>query len=166
MKKLFALLLAASAYLSTPAQAANAPLNCTIRTWGGYYLTAVGGGRRITDVIHTNKRTVGPWERFVFVDADRGTPIVTYGIRTYTGNYLTVVGGGGRITDVIHSDAPWLRAWEYIQTVSLGGGWYALRTNLGYFLTAVGGGGRVTDTIHSDARRIGNWEKFYLNCWH
>lgn len=164
MKKLFALIVALSAHFSAPALAVNAPLSCTIKTWRGFYLTAVSGGGRLSDVIRTNITRPGAYERFKLVDANQGTPIVTYGIRTFNGNYLTVVGGGGRVTDVIHSDAPWLWAWEYIQPVSLGGGWFALRTNLGYFLTAVGGGGRITDTIHSDSRTIGNWEKFYLRC--
>ena len=165
MKKIFALLLTFLAFgPATAAQAANAPITCSIRTWSGHYLTAVGGGRRTTDVIHTNARWVRNWERFTLVDANLGTPIVTYGFRTFTGNYLTIVGGGGRTTDVVHSDAPWLRQWEHLQLISLGGGWYAIRTHLGYFLTAVGGGGRITDTIHSNRRVIGNWEKFYFRC--
>lgn len=144
--------------------AVNAPITCSIQTWTGHYLTAVGGGRRITDVIHTNATRVGAWERFTLVDSGDGTPNIRYGFRTYTGNYLTVVGMGGRITDVIHSDAPWLRNWEKLSLISLGNGYYAIQTLTGYFLTAVGGGGRVTDVIHSNARSIGNWEKFRFRC--
>lgn len=163
MKKILLSLLLAFG-LGSGAQAANAPITCTIQTYTGHYLTAVGGGRRTTDVLHTNATRVGAWERFTLVDSNSGTPNIRYGFRTYTGNYLTVVGGGGRITDVIHSDAPWLRAWEMLSLISLGNGYYAIQTITGHYLTAVGGGGRVTDVIHSDATRIGNWEKFRFRC--
>lgn len=146
---------------------ARAPeFRCTIQTYNGRYLTAVGGGGRLTDVLHTDARVPRNWERFVLEDTEEGrtTGIVRYGIRTYRGNYLTAVGGGGRTTDVIHSDATWLRDWEKFKFNSLGFNWYSIQTISGHYLTAVGGGGRVTDVIHSDATVVGNWEKFKVNC--
>jgi hypothetical protein len=146
------------------AQALNAPINCYIQTYNGRYLTAVGGGGRIWDVLHSDATQAKSWEKFTLVDSGKGTPNITYGIRTKTGNYLTAVNGGGLIQDVIHSDATVIRDWEEFQFNSLGGGWYTITTVRGNYLTAVGGGGRITDVIHSDATRVGNWEKFRLKC--
>lgn len=149
---------------ATSAQACNAPLSCVIKTYLGNYVTAVGGGGRVTDVIHTDATKVGSWERFTLVDSCDGSSVINYGIKTSKGYYLTAVGGGGRITDVIHSDATQLQAWEKFKLISLGYGAYAIQTISGHYLTAVGGGGRITDTIHSDATQIRNWEKFRVIC--
>jgi len=37
---------------------------CTIRAFDGHYLTAVGGGGRTTDVIHSNATQIQAWEEF------------------------------------------------------------------------------------------------------
>lgn len=144
--------------------ACNAPITCAIKTYTGHYVTAVGGGGRTTDVLHTDATRVGSWEKFTLVDSCDGDSIINYGIKTVKGNYLTAVGGGGRITDVIHSDATQLLGWEKFKLISLGYGVYAIKTLTGNYVTAVGGGGRITDTIHTDAIRIGNWEKFRFEC--
>ena len=155
----------ASASAAQPAsRAVNAPITCAFQTTNGHYVTAVGAGGRITDVIHTDATRVGSWERFTLVDSGDGSSNIHYGLRTSNGYYLTAVGGGGRITDVIHSDATHLLAWEKFSLVSLGFGVYAIQTIDGHYLTAVGGGGRTTDTIHSDATRVGSWEDFRLTC--
>jgi hypothetical protein len=44
--------------------AVNAPTTCSIQTSNGHYLTAVGGGGRTTDTIHTDATRVGTWEEF------------------------------------------------------------------------------------------------------
>jgi hypothetical protein len=144
------------------AQAANAPMTCTIQTNTGNYLTAVGGGGRTTDVLHTDATRASSWEKFVLIDIGEGSS--QYGIRTKTGHYLTAVDGGGRISDVFHSDATQLLDWEKITLQSLGGGLYALKTVTGNYITAVGGGGRTSDVLHTDATKVGAWEKFRLNC--
>jgi hypothetical protein len=136
---------------------------CVFQTVNGHYLTAVGGGGRITDVIHTDAVRIGAWEKFKLVSAQDGQH---FGIETVNRHYLTAVGGGGRITDVIHSDATHLLAWEKFSLDYLGNGQYAIQTVDGHYLTAVGGGGRITDTIHSDATRVGSWEKFQVTCGH
>jgi hypothetical protein len=150
--------------LSTAAQAKNGPINCYIQTYNGRYLTAVGGGGRIQDVLHSDAVRPQAWERFTLEDSGKGTPNITYGIKTVKGFYLTALGGGGQIQDVMHSDATVLRDWEEFQMISLGGGYFAIQSYRGNYLTAVGGGGRITDVVHSDATRIGNWEKFRLTC--
>ena len=136
------------------------PSTCLIQTYNtGNFLTAVGGGGRTTDVIHTNANSPAAWETFFLSDAGNGY----VGIRTGTGNYLTAVGGGGRTTDVIHSNATALLDWEKFNLVPIGG-WFAIQTIDGHFLTAVGGGGQVSDVIHSNATEIGAWELFRFTC--
>jgi hypothetical protein len=68
----------------------------------------VGGGGRITDVIHSDTSHLRAWEKFSLVPLGSGE----YAIQTINGYYLTAVGGGGRITDTIHSDATRVLAWE------------------------------------------------------
>ncbi|MGZ3775665.1 MAG: fascin domain-containing protein [Pseudobdellovibrionaceae bacterium] len=150
--------------LNSAVHAAVAPVTCAIRTYNGHYLTAVGGGGRTTDVIHTDATHRLAWEKFTLIDSRDGSPNIHYGIRTVNGHFLTAVGGGGRITDVIHSDATHILDWEKFSLISLGRGWYAIQTHTGNYVTAVGGGGRITDTIHTDATKIGSWEKFYFVC--
>lgn len=150
--------------LNTVAHANIMQVTCTIQTVKGYYLTAVSGGGRIHDAIHSDAVRVGAWEKFKFIDSRSGSPNIQYGIRTTGSRYLTAVDGGGRITDVVHSDATILNDWEKFRAIYLGNGWYALQTVNGRYLTAVGGGGRVTDVLHTDAVNIGDWEKFRINC--
>jgi hypothetical protein len=43
----------------------NGPVyGCVFQTVNGHYLTAVGGGGRTTDVIHTDATRIGSWEKF------------------------------------------------------------------------------------------------------
>jgi len=150
--------------VSEVSSALNGPITCTFQTSNKHYLTAVGGGGRTTDVIHSDATRVGSWERFTLIDSGDGSPNIHYGVRTTNGHFLTAVGGGGRVTDVIHSDATQLLDWEKFTMISLGFGIYAIQTVDGHYLTAVGAGGRTTDVIHSDATRIGSWEQFRLSC--
>jgi hypothetical protein len=135
---------------------------CFIMTASGNYLTAVGGGGRITDVIHSDATQARSWETFKIVESASAPG--TYGIKTLTGNYLTAVSGGGRIDDVIHSDATKFRNWEQFRIEPVGDDYVALKTSRGYYLTAVSSGGREVDVIHSDATQVLEWEKFKLIC--
>ncbi len=144
--------------------ASNGPLNCTIQTVNGRYLTAVGGGGRTSDVIHTDATRASAWEKFQLIDSGDGASPIHYGIKTVNGHYLTAVNGGGLIQDVIHSDATVLRAWEKFTLNSLGGGLFDVQTNDGHYVTANNGGGLINDTIHTDATRVGAWEKFRFTC--
>jgi hypothetical protein len=153
--------------LPSVALAYNAPVSgCVFQTSNGHYLTAVGGGGRTTDVIHTDAVRIGSWEKFTLIDSRDGSSNIHYGFQTSNGHFLTAVGGGGRITDVLHSDATQLLGWEKLTLNSLGNGVYTIQTIDGHYLTAVGGGGRITDTSHSDATRVGSWEKFRVSCGH
>jgi hypothetical protein len=84
-----------------------------IKCFDGHYLTAVSGGGRTSDVIHSNATKIKSWEEFKFVPLGNDL----YAIQTTNGLYLTAVGGGGRITDVIHSDASVVRDWEKFHVV-------------------------------------------------
>jgi hypothetical protein len=81
---------------------------CAFQTNDGHYVTAVDGGGRITDVIHTDAPWIRAWEKFRLESMGDGF----WAIRTIDGHYLTAVGGGGRITDTIHSDATTVGSWE------------------------------------------------------
>jgi hypothetical protein len=88
--------------------AVNAPTTCSIQTSNGHYLTAVGGGGRTTDVIHSDATLLQAWEKFTFDSLGSGW----YAIQTIDGHYVTAVGGGGRTTDTIHTDATRVGSWE------------------------------------------------------
>lgn len=147
------------------------PNTCTIQTSGGYYLTAVGGGGRTTDVIHTNARSVGSWEKFTLVySGDRSY----YGLKTVFGYYVTAVNGGGLTTsatpDVLHSNASNLLSWEKFALVYQNDstptqpGTYGIQTIDGHYLTARDAGGRTTNTMNSNESTVRSWEKYRINC--
>lgn len=155
----FALGIASSTY------ATNGPITCAVMTSNGHYLTAVGGGGRTSDVLHTDATQVGAWEKFILVDSGDGSSNIHYGLKTANGHYLTAVDGGGRIADVIHSDATQIQDWEKFTMISLGFGVYAIQTINGHYLTATGGGGNTAnEPIHSDATEANGWEQFRLIC--
>ena len=56
-----ALSLAIGLGLVVGSQAANAPITCNIQTNTDNYLTAVGGGGRTTDVLHTDATRASSW---------------------------------------------------------------------------------------------------------
>jgi len=142
------------------------PLHCAFQTINGHYLTAVGGGGRTTDVLHTDATSIGSWEFFTPVVVPDGPPgsLVHVGLMTIDGHYLTAVDGGGRNTDVIHSNATNLLGWEEFTLIGFGSSNYAIQTIDGHYLTAVNGGGQANDAIHSDATRIAAWEMFHTTC--
>jgi hypothetical protein len=98
------------------------PSTCLIQTYNtGNYLTAVGGGGRTTDVIHSNATALLDWEKFNLVPIGGW-----FAIQTIDGHFLTAVGGGGQVSDVIHSNATEIGAWELFRftcvTETTGGG--------------------------------------------
>ena len=138
---------------------------CTIQSYDGHYLSAIGGGGRTTDTIETNRTVPSTWETFTLVSTFGG-----YGIKTSNGNLLTAVGGGGRTTDVIETNRTVLQEWEKFNLVPVATqgrtGWYAIQTFDGHYLTAVnsGGIGSSPEAIHSNATQIQAWERFSVLC--
>ena len=103
------------------------------------YLTAVGGGGRITDVVHTNATQPRSTEKFRLIPYPQvggsSTP-GSFAIQTASGNYLTAVSGGGRTTDVLHTDALQVQAWEKFRLRDQGNGTYTIQTVKGNYLGA------------------------------
>jgi hypothetical protein len=128
------------------------------------YLTAVGGGGRTTDVIHTDATWIGSWEKFRLLGGGGFGPLRgQYVIQTATGNYLTAVDGGGRTTDVIHTDATQIGSWERFRLPTDKYGWRnTILTVDRHYLTAVGGGGKTMDAIHTNAVTASSWEYFWI----
>ena len=153
----------ASAGTAAPAKARLD--GCSIQTANGHYLTAVGGGGRTTDVIHTNATTVGSWEKFSLINANDGSDPAHAGLLTSSGYFLTAQDSGGRTTDTIHSNATQLKSWEKFTLIDLGRGLVAIQAADGHYLSAVNGGGLGSgDTVRTNATRVGSWETFTLNC--
>jgi hypothetical protein len=130
-----------------------------------YYLTAVGGGGRSMDVIHTDARWLRAWEKFTLWKAPELNPV--YAIQTVNGRFLAAVSGGGRITDTVQTVAsePVDEGLFRIQPQSGTqiSPHFAFQTVRQYFLTAVGNGGKFSgDTIHTDATVVRGWELFDL----
>jgi hypothetical protein len=153
-----------------------------IQTASGNYLTAVGGGDRTSNVLHTDATAPEAWETFGLIP--QTPPISTYpqnfdltqdapwyyAIATDKGNYLTALGGGGKSTDpALHSDATTVGSWELFRLICSGplmsGFQYTLRPVGGFTLAALNGGGEVENGLFmaalSDFQRK-PWEKFTL----
>jgi hypothetical protein len=129
----------------------------------GRYLTAVGGGGKASDAIHTDATQPRAWEKFrLWVDAQTTQ---YYALQTVNGHFLTANNGGGLISNAIQSTVTVLiNGWGLFKLIPQSPfPSYAIQTIRGYFLTAVGGGGHNTDdAIHTNATTVAEWEKFNL----
>lgn len=135
---------------------------CAFRTFDGHFLTAVDGGGRTTEVIHSDATTALAWEKFVLVNASDNVHV---GLKTFNGHFLTAVDGGGRTTNVIRSNETQLRTWEGFRLIHIGNGVYNVQTSDGrHYLTAVNGGGLTIDVVHTDATVPSAWEQFTPIC--
>jgi len=156
---------AAASLMGVGAAYAADPNTCFIQTDTGNYITAVSGGGRTSDVMHTNATVPSTWERFTLVNTGDG---VHFGLRTTFGYYVTAVNSGGlsssNFPDVLHTDATLLQNWEKFTFVSDGAGKYGLRAFDGHLLSAVGGGGRTSGAFDSNRTVLSTWEKFRFTC--
>lgn len=130
------------------------------------FLTAVDGGGRTTDVIHTDASNPRAWEKFrLWFNANTGP---YYAIQTINGHFLTALNNGGQITNAIQSSSTTIVDEALFNLVPEEGAGvafraYAIQTVRGYFITAVGGGGKNSgETIHTDATQVASWEEFNL----
>jgi hypothetical protein len=127
-----------------------------------YYLTAVGGGGRTNDTLHTDATAVKDWEKFRFIN---GGPSDPFAIQTINGHFLTAVDGGGHTANAITTAASQVSSRELFNLRPQSGSGFSphfsIQTPKGTFLTAVGHGGQNTpDAIHSDATAAQDWEMF------
>ncbi len=156
-----------------------------IRTSGGFFVTAIGGGGGPTEpncspywvALHQNATRIGPWETFKLV---RVPTTVTgsreYAFQTSDGDYITAVNGGGigdqngtNPSSQLITNATRIGAQEEFRIVPVDTadrGEVAIQTPDGkHFVTAVNGGGcGGPDSVpfHSNAKAIGPNESFTL----
>jgi hypothetical protein len=128
----------------------------------GDYLTAVNGGGKTTDVIHTNAIQPRGWERFRLW-ADNATHQY-YALQTLDGHFISANNAGGLTSNTVFSTATVAAGWEMFTLLPQAPfPTYAIQTLRGFFLTAVGGGGHGSgETIHTDAVKVDDWERFNL----
>ncbi|WP_432969801.1 fascin domain-containing protein [Dactylosporangium sp. CA-233914] len=148
---------AAATILVTPSAAhATNPFTCFIQTADGHYVTAVGGGGRTTDVMHTNATVPSTWERFTMVPM--GDLFSHFALRTWSGNYVTAVNSGGlsssTVPDVLHTDATRIGTWEQFSTVTLASGGVGIRVWDNHFLAALNGGNRTSRAFDSNRTNL------------
>ncbi len=163
------------------------PGKFAIKTYNGHRLTAVDGGGRSTDAIHTDSvlgSDIGPFDIFtLWRDPSRYHPDPSdpekwyhqYAIQTANGNYLTAdAGGGSNSPNAIQTDRTQALGWEMFGILNEftpgvspfseiePGVRAAIVVASGNYLTAVSGGGKNFDPLHTDATEVRQWELFQL----
>ena len=98
------------------------------------FLTAVAGGGRTTDVIHTDATIPRSWEMFRLWSTNS---FGFYGIQTMNGHFVTALAAGGRTTETIHTDATVVQSWELFAPTRL---FDAFNDFMGFGLKTSGGG--------------------------
>jgi hypothetical protein len=117
----------------------------------GNFITAVNGGGRIEDVIHTDAVDISTWEEFRILPT--GTPAgLAVAIQTNTGNFVTAVGLGGKTTNAIHTDAVAVNTWETFFIKKWGGPssdtpYFIVDTDRNQAIAASEGGNQTQNTI-------------------
>ena len=127
-----------------------------------YFMTAVGGGGRSTEVIHTDATAPKAWETFRLIGQAGDSH---FAIQTLNGHFLTAVDGGGRTSGAITTVATEVQAWELFSFRPVSGAGasphFAIQTPKGTFVTALGHGGLNSgETLHTDATAAKDWEMF------
>jgi len=126
------------------------------------YVTAVGGGGRTTDVIHTDALRPRAWERFtLWVDSATRK---YYALQTVNGYFITAYNAGGLTANAIDSTATSIDGWAMFKLLPQSAfPAQAIQTLRGFYLTAVGGGGHDSgETIHTDSVDAAEWERFNI----
>ncbi|GKS57225.1 hypothetical protein YTPLAS18_07520 [Nitrospira sp.] len=145
----------------------------TVKSYGGHFLTALGGGGKANDAFHTDATKAQSWEMYYFLKCgDLGTGY-QYAIRpTGTGNipgkgdfvsFLTAQGGGGRTTQAMTAYSGYQAASRF-KLIRQSNGSYALQTSNGVnYLTAVNGGGLASgDNLQTNRTQVQAWETFKI----
>ena len=139
----------------------------TLQTYGGYYLTALGGGGKPTRAFHTDATTASTWEDYwVTKCGDLGSgydyAIVTKG----TGLPLAATNGGGLVKNALVSGG--LPATARFKLDRQSDGSYSLQTsNRVNYITAILGGGLSSgtadwDNLVTDRTQVRAWETFRI----
>jgi hypothetical protein len=139
------------------------------QTSGGNFVTAVSGGGRTSDVIHTDATDIAAWEEFQIAELQT----VYLSIQTASKNFLTAVGGGRQLTDAIHSDAVTVSGWEAFSLKKAGDLGSRLQYLIvpvldgslsGYPIFANNGGNLTQNTLsyYTDTYTPSNWARFTL----
>lgn len=144
---------------------AGNPSLCAIKTSGGFYVEAAGGGGRATNVMYTDQRGLGNFSKFKF----EGLGNLTYNLKTIDGlHYVTAENSGGltgaNTPDVLHTNATNPSTWERFTLVPQSNGTYGIKAFDGHYLTAIDGGGHSSYAFNSNATTVRAWEQFRLEC--
>ncbi len=130
----------------------NATGQFAFQTVNGNFITAVNGGGKTTDVLHTDAVNVAAWEEFRI--AHTGSQgVFSVSIQTSSNNFLTAVGSGGKTINAIHSDATAVAAWETFFVRKYGrldigdSQYFIVDTSKNQALAARNGGGQTQNTI-------------------
>ncbi|MBO4221983.1 hypothetical protein [Bradyrhizobium neotropicale] len=133
----------------------------------GHYLTAVGGGGKTSDPLHTDAKEVRQWEWFKLarVGHDLGDALSYFIVPISGGRPLAAVNGGGETKNAISMLGvdpfqPLQRAVFRLERQP--NNTYALRTANGNYVTANQGGGRQAgpDTLQTNRTQPREWEQF------
>lgn len=136
------------------------------QTVNGNFITAVSGGGRITDVLHTDAVNVAAWEEFRIVTTG-SSGAFSLSIQTNSNNFLTAVGLGGQTANAIHSNATTIGTWETFFIRKFGdlrigdSQYFIVDTNKNQAIAARGGGGQTQNTIQYFGTESA-WARFTL----
>ena len=140
-----------------------------IKTFNGYFLTALDGGGKATEALHYRPAASSDAQFTVLKCGDLGSGY-SYAIRYQAsqgfydrGNYLTA-GGGFNNVGQLFATSPSISNSSKFTLIRQGDGSYALQaSNRINYVTAVGGGGLAHgDNLHIDATQVHAWEKFRI----
>lgn len=103
--------------------------------------------------VHSDRRSVGPWEKFFMASAGSDT----VGISSWRGYFCAENGGGGPV----HANRGSVGPWETITIVRNPSGTVSLRSENGHYLVAENGGGDGS-FCNWNRTAIGEWEQFWM----
>jgi hypothetical protein len=124
------------------------------------YLTAVNGGGKTTDVMHTDAVLPRAWETFrLWVDSATRQ---WYAFQTVDGHFVTANPPGGfTAANALRTTAGAIFGSEMFKLPGPEWIYNAIQMPTGFYLTAVDGGGHHDDdAIHTDAVEARQWEYF------
>jgi hypothetical protein len=152
-----------------------------IKTAGGYYVIAFGGGGiggvpPNDNLAFNTFYTVFPADNWGFFEIHGPDSTGLFTITTLTGNYVTAVDGGGQSTSAFHTDAVKASTWEQFYITKVGDlgqeYYYAIRPVFdvyegdsavyGRYLSATSGGGLVVGNAIQVVYGISATTKFKL----